>query len=186
MVEAKQEGEGEAQPEKAGEEAQHEEEGEEGVPQRAGAVEVRGRKVEEKPEPGEESLPPKTAGPAPPLQRSGRSAIAPRQALSSGTSFMGADFGDSGFVPPDSMGAVGPTQVLVDVNGHLRVFDKSGNQNPGDLDVSDSTFWDSQLPSGIEPTDPGVEYDRLSARWIVSANRPGSTSPGARSARSLS
>ena len=67
------------------------------------------------------------------------------------------------------MGAVGPTQVLVDVNGHLRVFDKSGNQNPGDLDVSDSTFWAPELPTGVEPTDPGVEYDRLSGRWIVSA-----------------
>jgi Bacterial Ig-like domain len=166
-VKAKQEGE--AQPEEGGEEAQHEEEGEEGVPQRAGAVEVRGRKVEEKPEPGEESLPPKVAGPAPPLQRSGRSAIGPRQSLSSGTSFLGADFGDSGFVPPDSMGAVGPTQVLVDVNGWLRVFDKDGSQNPGELDVSDSVFWDSELPPGVEPTDPGVEYDRLAQRWIVSA-----------------
>ncbi len=157
---------GEAQPGEGKEQAQPEGEGE---PARAGAETVGGQRVKEKPEPGEESLPPKVAGPAPPLQRSGRSAIGPRSSLSSGTSFLGADFGDSGFVPPDSMGAVGPTQVLVDVNGRLRVFDKSGNQNPGDLDVSDSTFWDSQLPTGVEPTDPGVEYDRLSGRWIVSA-----------------
>jgi Bacterial Ig-like domain len=157
---------GEAQPGEGEEQAQPEGEGE---PARAGAETVGGQRVKEKPEPGEESLPPKVAGPAPPLQRSGRSAIGPRSSLSSGTSFLGADFGDSGFVPPDSMGAVGPTQVLVDVNGRLRVFDKSGNQNPGDLDVSDSTFWTSQLPSGVEPTDPGVEYDRLSGRWIVSA-----------------
>jgi hypothetical protein len=70
------------------------------------------------------------------------------------------------------MGGVSPTQVLVDVNGRLRVFDKSGNQTPGDLDVSDSTFWDpvlSLLPNGVQPTDPGVEYDRLSGRWILSA-----------------
>ena len=140
-----------------------------GEPPRAGAESVGGQRVKEKPEPGEESLPPKVAGPAPPLQRSGPSAIGPKSSLSSGTSFLGADFGDSGFVPPDSMGAVGPTQVLVDVNGHLRVFDKSGNQTPGDLDVSDSTFWDSVLPMSVEPTDPGVEYDRLSGRWIISA-----------------
>jgi hypothetical protein len=159
-------GEGEAQPGEGEEQPQPEGEGE---PARAGAETVGGQRVKEKPEPGEESLPPKVAGPAPPLQRSGRSAIGPRSSLSSGTSFLGADFGDSGFVPPDSMGAVGPTQVLVDVNGRLRVFDKSGNQNPGDLDVSDSTFWASQLPTGVEPTDPGVEYDRLSGRWIVSA-----------------
>src|SRR5262245_49882643 len=65
-----------------------------------GADQVGGQQVREKPEPGEESLPPKTAGPAPPLERSGRSAIGPRQALSSGVSFLGADFGDSGFGPP--------------------------------------------------------------------------------------
>ena len=132
---------GEAQPDQGGEQAEPEGEAQAGEPPRAGAESVGGQRVKEKPEPGEESLPPKVAGPAPPLQRSGPSAIGPKSSLSSGTSFLGADFGDSGFVPPDSMGAVGPTQVLVDVNGHLRVFDKSGNQTPGDLDVSDSTFW---------------------------------------------
>jgi hypothetical protein len=168
---AREEGTGEAEQEGEGEQAEQEGEG---GPQIAGAEEVQGKRVREKPEPGEESLPPKVAGPAPPLQRTGRSAIGPRSSLSSGTSFLGADFGDSGFVPPDSMGAVGPTQILVDVNGHIRVFDKSGNQTPGDLDVSDSTFWDPVLstlppPPGVQPTDPGVEYDRLSGRWIVSA-----------------
>jgi hypothetical protein len=151
------EGEGEAQPEG------------EGGPTVAGAEQVGGQKVKEKPEPGEESLPPKVAGPAPPLQRTGRSAIQPKSSFSSGISFLGADFGtDSTFVPPDSMGSVGPTQILVDVNGRLRLFDKTGNPDPG-LDVSDLTFWDSKLPHGVEPTDPGVEYDRLAQRWIVSA-----------------
>ena len=163
------EGEQQTQPEEGGEQAEPEGEAQGGEPPRAGAESVGGQRVKEKPEPGEESLPPKVAGPAPPLQRSGPSAIGPKSSLSSGTSFLGADFGDSGFVPPDSTGAVGPTQVLVDVNGHLRVFDKSGNQNPGDLDVSDSTFWASELPTNVEPTDPGVEYDRLSGRWIISA-----------------
>ena len=131
-----QEGEQQTQPEEGGEQAEPEGEAQAGEPPRAGAESVGGQRVKEKPEPGEESLPPKVAGPAPPLQRSGPSAIGPKSSLSSGTSFLGADFGDSGFVPPDSMGAVGPTQVLVDVNGHLRVFDKSGNQNarrPGRL-----------------------------------------------------
>ncbi len=34
-----------------------------------------------------------------------------------GTSFTGATLSESGFVPPDSMGAVGPTQYVVLVNG---------------------------------------------------------------------
>jgi hypothetical protein len=64
------------------------------------------------------------------------------------------------------MGAVGPTQILVIVNGRVRVFDKDGN-NAGVLDVSDSTFWDS-VRAGLDITDPQVEYDRLSQRWVLS------------------
>src|SRR5436190_14589948 len=124
--------------------------------------------IREKPEPGEQTGPPRTAASARTLQRTGQSAIGPKSSLSAGTSFLGVDSNDSGFVPPDSMGAVGPTQILVSVNGHLRLFDKQGTADPN-LDVSDSAFWDPVLPNNVEPTDPGVEYDRLSQRWIISA-----------------
>jgi hypothetical protein len=125
--------------------------------------------IREKPEPGEESgrVERQPATPAP-QQRTGRSAIGPKSSFSEGTSFLGVDSNDSGFVPPDSMGAVGATQILVSVNGHLRLFDKQGDADPN-LDVSDSAFWDPVLPNNVEPTDPGVEYDRLSQRWILSA-----------------
>src|SRR6476659_9912223 len=124
--------------------------------------------IREKPEPGEETGPSRQAGSPAPQARTGRAAIGPKSSLSEGTSFLGADSNDSGFIPPDSMGAVGPTQVLVSVNGRLRLFDKQGNPDPN-LDVTDSAFWYALLPTGVEPTDPGVEYDRLSERWIVSA-----------------
>jgi hypothetical protein len=124
--------------------------------------------IREKPEPGEETGQSRQAGSPAPQRRTGRAAIGPKSSLSEGTSFLGADSNDSGFIPPDSMGAVGPTQVLVSVNGRLRLFDKQGNPDPN-LDVTDSAFWNSLLPTGVEPTDPGVEYDRLSERWIVSA-----------------
>jgi hypothetical protein len=124
--------------------------------------------IREKPEPGEETGPSRQAGQPAPQPRIGKAAIGPKSSFSEGTSFLGADSNDSGFIPPDSMGAVGPTQVLVSVNGRLRLFDKQGNPDPN-LDVTDSAFWDSLLPPGVEPTDPGVEYDRLSERWIVSA-----------------
>ena len=86
--------------------------------------------------------------------------------LSEGTSFLGADSEDSGFIPPDSMGAVGPSQILVFVNGRVRLFDKQGNPDPA-LDVTDTAFW-APVRNGRQVTDPGVEYDRLSQRWIVS------------------
>jgi hypothetical protein len=127
-----------------------------------------GTNIREKPEPGEGGLPQKRPGPSIGLQRVGSAAITtPKQAVNpSSTNFLGAQSSDSGFVPPDSMGAIGPSQVVVDVNGRLRVFDKEGN--PSGLDVTDSAFW-APVRNGAEPTDPGVEYDRLSQRWVVSA-----------------
>jgi hypothetical protein len=123
--------------------------------------------VHEKPEPGEEGGPPKKAAASIPQQRSGRAAIGPRSSLDEGTTFLGADSGDSGFIPPDSMGSVGPTQIVVFVNGWIRVFNKQGD--PVALGLSDEDFWTPVLSPGSEPTDPGVEYDRLEQRWIISA-----------------
>ena len=122
--------------------------------------------IREKPEPpGEDRMPPKREAPGSRLQRIGSAAIGPKQAVNPSTSFLGVQSNQSGFIPPDSMGAVGPSQVLVFVNGRIRVFDKQGN--PGGLNVSDSAFWAS-VRNGSEATDPGVEYDRLSQRWVVS------------------
>jgi Bacterial Ig-like domain len=122
--------------------------------------------IREKPEPGEETGPPKRPAPATRQQRVGQAAITPSQAVTpSTTNFLGAKTSESGFVPPDSMGSVGPSQVVVFVNGVFKVFDKQGNQVVPN--ISDATFW-APVRNGSEPTDPGVEYDRLSQRWIVS------------------
>ncbi|MDX6616829.1 MAG: hypothetical protein QOD60_1920 [Solirubrobacterales bacterium] len=110
---------------------------------------------------------PKQPGPAAPqLPQQGTAEAGPNSLLTAGTSFLGAQVSESGFIPPDSMGSVGPTQALVSVNGRIKVFDKQGNL--GALDVTDAIFW-SSVSNGSDVTDPGVEYDRLSGRWIVSA-----------------
>jgi hypothetical protein len=122
--------------------------------------------IREKPEPGEVTRP-KLPGPAVPQAAVRTSALlAPRSSLTTGTSFLGAQVSESGFIPPDSMGSVGPTQVLVAVNGRIKVFDKQGNL--GALNVSDDVFW-SSVRNGEDVTDPQVEYDRLTGRWFVSA-----------------
>ncbi|HEY6771969.1 MAG TPA: Ig-like domain-containing protein [Solirubrobacterales bacterium] len=145
-----------------------EEEGAAEEPAVAGAEED--TNIREKPEPGGEGegLPPKQAGPSTRQQRVGSAAITPRQAVTPSPSdnFLGANSNESGFVPPDSMGSVGPTQILVAVNGRIKAFDKDDQQVS--LNVSDVAFW-APVRNGSEPTDPGVEYDRLSQRWIVSA-----------------
>ena len=138
----------------------------------AAAERAGGQQVREKPEPGEEDTPPKSAGPAARLQRTGRSAIEPKSSFEAGNSFLGAQTSQSGFIPPDSMGSVGPDQIIVFVNGRIRSYDKQGNLES--LNVTDSAFW-APVDNGSEPTDPGVEYDRLAQRWIISAINTEST-----------
>ena len=42
-----------------------------------------------------------------------------------GTSFTGATLADTGAFPPDTMGAVGPAQFIVAINGRIRTFNKT-------------------------------------------------------------
>jgi hypothetical protein len=126
------------------------------------------RPVREKPEPGEGDRPLKRPGPG--ARRSTvpalREGTAPSAPFPAGSTFLGAQLGESGFVPPDSMGSVGPVQILVAVNGRIKAFNKNGVQ--GALNVTDAVFWNS-VRNNRGVSDPGVEYDRLSGRWIVSA-----------------
>jgi hypothetical protein len=82
-----------------------------------------------------------------------------------GVSFLGATLADSGDFPPDSMGAVGPTQFLVGINGRIRVFDKSTG-GMGALNANMDVFFHS-VRNGQITSDPRVRYDRLSGRWFV-------------------
>jgi Bacterial Ig-like domain len=122
--------------------------------------------IREKPEPGEGTGHTRQSAPGATQPRTGRAAIGPKSSLSEGTSFLGADSNDSGFIPPDSMGAVGPDQILVFVNGRMKLYNKQGTPDPN-LDVTDLAFW-QPVRDGQQVTDPGLEYDRLSQRWIVS------------------
>ena len=164
-AEGDQEEESGEQAEQAGEEPVGEEESEGPTPAAPGDAPLE-TDIGEKPEPGEGTGHTKQPATAVPQARTGRAAIGPRSSLSEGTSFLGADSNDSGFIPPDSMGAVGPSQILVFVNGRVRLFDKQGNPDPN-LDVTDTAFW-APVRDGHQVTDPGVEYDRLSQRWIIS------------------
>jgi PKD repeat protein len=80
-----------------------------------------------------------------------------------GTGFLGAQLSESGYIPPDSMGAVGPSQFLVCVNGRIKVFDKNGNLGP--LNTTTDSFFNSVRSAGT--SDPHVRYDRLSGRWFI-------------------
>ncbi|MDT7605210.1 MAG: hypothetical protein QOF61_3207 [Acidobacteriota bacterium] len=91
-----------------------------------------------------------------------------------GTSFTGATLADTGSFPPDSMGAVGPTQFVVFVNGRVRTFNKATGAADGEINADPNVFFASVMTpvSGGSlninfTSDPQVRYDRLSGRWIL-------------------
>ncbi|HEV2803259.1 MAG TPA: lamin tail domain-containing protein [Pyrinomonadaceae bacterium] len=79
---------------------------------------------------------------------------------------------ETGAFPPDTMGAVGPTQFFVFLNGRLRTFNKTTGVADGVVNVDSDVFFSSVMtpPAAGEvvfTTDPQVRYDRLSGRWIL-------------------
>ena len=73
---------------------------------------------------------------------------------------------ESSFIPPDSVGDVGPGQILAATNGRVKVFDRTGTV--GGLNADIDLFF-APVSGGVGTTDPQVRYDRLSGRWFVSA-----------------
>ena len=69
-----------------------------------------------------------------------------------------------GWMPPDPMISVGPKQIVLVVNGRIRVFDKTN----GDLqfDVDADVFF-NDVRGGANAVDPRVIYDPTSQRWFV-------------------
>ena len=77
---------------------------------------------------------------------------------------------ETGAFPPDTMGAAGPTQFVLFVNGRLRSFDKSTGIADGVLNANPDVFFNSVLtpPTATNFTsDPNVRYDRLTGRWFL-------------------
>ncbi len=134
------------------------------------------RRIKEQIEPAErerEGLPQNPYAPRvsswPPSEGKGTArpegAPVPQNPQTVGANFMGAQVSDSGYIPPDTMGAVGPDQVVIILNGRIRVFDKTGVM--GGLDATTDSFFASVMTAGTGTSDPHVRYDRLSGRWFI-------------------
>ena len=90
-----------------------------------------------------------------------------------GLNFLGARieqvdyaFPAGGRTPPDTMGAVGPTQFVVAVNNRLRSFDKQTGIADGILDSKTDGFF-SDISNGSATSDIRIRYDRFSERWFI-------------------
>ena len=110
--------------------------------------------------------PPPADPPAPPTE-DGRD-IGPRLPQTTSNSFTGASFttDNLNLFPPDSMGAVGPTQFIVAINGRFRSFNKATGAADGALDVDDTVFFNS-VRNGNSTSDPRIRYDRQTGRWFI-------------------
>ena len=88
--------------------------------------------------------------------------------LTAGLSFTGAGRNLDGIasIPPDNMGAIGPTQYITIVNGKIKTFDKTTGALDGFLNITDATFWNS-VRNGSGTSDPRIRYDRKTGRWFV-------------------
>ena len=89
---------------------------------------------------------------------------------STALTFTAATLSDCNSYPPDTMGAVGPAQFIVAVNGRLRSFNKTTGQPDGVLDTSMDSFFNSVMtpPANNNFTsDPRIRYDRLTGRWFI-------------------
>lgn len=83
---------------------------------------------------------------------------------------------ETGAFPPDTEAEVGPTQIIVHLNGRLRSFTKGTSAvAPGAdsvLNVDTDVFFASVMtppPVGTVTfsTDPNIRYDRISNRWFL-------------------
>jgi hypothetical protein len=70
------------------------------------------------------------------------------------------------------MGDVSPTQVLVTINGRIKVYDRAGNL--GSLNADLDVFFNS-VRNGAGISDPRCRWDRLTNRWMVLAINIAST-----------
>jgi len=109
----------------------------------------------------------------------GGQGIPSTQGQSSSVNFTAVTLNDTLAFPPDSMGAVGPSQVIVAVNGRIRSFNKTTGLADGVLNVNPDVFFNSVLTAPVSDnftSDPRIRYDRISGRWfLIIIDVPGRT-----------
>lgn len=77
-------------------------------------------------------------------------------------------FTDSNFIPPDTMGAVGPRHIIEMINGNFQIFDKTTGASLDSRSLDG--FWTTIAGRPIINDgrfDPRLLYDPLSQRWFA-------------------
>jgi hypothetical protein len=90
------------------------------------------------------------------------------QTVSPTLNFTAATFFDCSGWPPDTMGAVGPTQFIIALNGRVRSFNKATGLADNGINTGTDSFFSSVMTPGANfTTDPRIRYDGLSGRWFI-------------------
>ena len=79
------------------------------------------------------------------------------------------------------MGAVGPTQFFLFINGRLRTFNKATGVADGVIDANPDAFFSSVMTPAVAAnatSNPQIRYDRLTNRWILTIIDTPGTSAG--------
>ena len=72
--------------------------------------------------------------------------------------------------PPDAMGAVGPSQFFLFINGRLKTFNKATGAADGVINANPDAFFSSVMTPAVaanSTSNPQIRYDRLTSRWIL-------------------
>lgn len=80
--------------------------------------------------------------------------------------FTAVTYPDSLYIPPNNMGAVGPTQYIIQINGRIRSFHKTTGHADGVLDITTDAFYTS-VRGAAGTIDPHIRYDKTSDRWYL-------------------
>lgn len=68
--------------------------------------------------------------------------------------------------PPDTMGEVGPANVVVPLNNQIRIYNRTGTLISA---TNTDVFFSSVITPGSFTSDPRVRFDRLTNRWFLCA-----------------
>src|SRR2546421_9568916 len=81
--------------------------------------------------------------------------------------FTGTTFSQSGYIPPDTNGAIGPNHFVESVNGAFAIYSRTGTLVSR---VNPNTFFDPDGPQGNNGVfDPRIVYSRQFDRWFATA-----------------
>ena len=104
------------------------------------------------------------------VQAEQSSGVNPNSPQTPAFSFTASTLADKSLFPPDTMGAVGPTQFIVAVNNVFRTINKTTGIADSFLNADPDVFFqpvETPPTSSNFTSDPHIRYDRITKQWFI-------------------